>query len=61
MLCTTYVSERQAGGILGPGHHTRKGTLTPGDADTGRGGSSIKDAGRLVCTLTVMREEEAKM
>jgi hypothetical protein len=42
-------------------HHTRKGNLTPGDADTGRGGSSIKDAGRLVYTLTAMSEEEAKM
>jgi hypothetical protein len=41
-------------------HHTRKGNLTAGDADTGRGGSSIKDAGRLVSTLTVMTEDEAK-
>jgi hypothetical protein len=35
--------------------------LVPGDADTGRGASGIKDAGRLVYTLTVMREEEAKI
>jgi hypothetical protein len=42
-------------------HHTRKGTLTPGDADTGRGGSSIKDAGRLVQTLVSMSEDEAKI
>jgi hypothetical protein len=42
-------------------HHTRKGNLTPGDADTGRGGSSIKDAGRLVYTLTPMSEADAKM
>jgi hypothetical protein len=42
-------------------HHQKKGTPTPGDADSGRGGSSIKDAGRLVHTLTSMNEEEAKM
>jgi hypothetical protein len=42
-------------------HHTKKGTLTPGDADSGRGASGIKDAGRLVHTLTTMSEDEAKM
>ena len=41
-------------------HHARKGLTTPGDADTGRGGSSIRDAGRLVYTLTPMSEDEAK-
>jgi hypothetical protein len=41
-------------------HHTRKGAATPGDADMGRGGSSIRDAGRLVYTLTPMDEAEAK-
>jgi hypothetical protein len=41
-------------------HHTRKGTVTPGDAETGRGASGVKDAGRLVCTLTVMSPEEAE-
>jgi hypothetical protein len=41
-------------------HHTRKGPATPGDADMGRGGSSIRDAGRLVYTLTPMSEDEAK-
>jgi AAA domain len=41
-------------------HHTRKGLLVAGDADTGRGGSSIKDAGRLVYTLTVMSPDEGK-
>jgi len=41
-------------------HHARKGLTTPGDADTGRGGSSIRDAGRLVYTLTPMDEAEAK-
>jgi hypothetical protein len=41
-------------------HHARKGAVTPGDADIGRGGSSIRDAGRLVYTLTSMSEDEAK-
>jgi len=41
-------------------HHTRKGQLTPGDADSGRGGSAVRDAGRLVYTLTNMSEDEAK-
>ena len=41
-------------------HHTRKGQLTPGDADSGRGGSAARDAGRLIYTLTSMSEEEAK-
>jgi len=40
-------------------HHTRKGQLTPGDADSGRGGSAVRDAGRLIYTLTAMNEEEA--
>jgi hypothetical protein len=42
-------------------HHQKKGTPTSGDADSGRGASGIKDAGRLVHTLTAMSEEEAKM
>ena len=41
-------------------HHTKKGSLMPGDADAGRGASAMRDAGRLVYTLTVMSEEEAK-
>jgi hypothetical protein len=41
-------------------HHARKGIAAPGDADTGRGSSSIKDAGRLVFTLTPMSEDEAR-
>jgi AAA domain len=41
-------------------HHTKKGQLTPGDADNGRGGGSIRDAARLVYTLAAMAEEEAK-
>jgi len=42
-------------------HHVHKGTMTPGDADSGRGSSGIKDAGRLVYTLTPMSEAEAKI
>jgi RecA-family ATPase len=38
-------------------HHVHKGTLTPGDADSGRGSSGIRDAGRLVYTLVPMSEE----
>jgi hypothetical protein len=41
-------------------HHTKKGQITAGDADAGRGASSARDAGRLVYTLTRMTEEEAK-
>jgi hypothetical protein len=40
-------------------HHVHKGALTPGDADSGRGSSGIRDAGRLVYTLTPMSEDEA--
>jgi hypothetical protein len=42
-------------------HHTRKGLLAAGDADNGRGASGIRDAGRLVYTLTTMSDDEAKM
>jgi hypothetical protein len=41
-------------------HHTRKGQLAAGDADNGRGSGSIRDAARLVYTLAVMSEDEAK-
>jgi hypothetical protein len=41
-------------------HHVHKGTITPGDADSGRGSSGIRDAGRLVYTLAPMSEDEAK-
>jgi hypothetical protein len=41
-------------------HHAKKGTLTPGDADSGRGGSAIRDAGRLVYTLSGMAEDESR-
>ena len=42
-------------------HHVHKGAISPGDADAGRGSSGIRDAGRLVYTLTSMSEEEARM
>lgn len=41
-------------------HHTKKGTGGAGDADRGRGASSMKDAARLVSTLTPMSPEEAQ-
>jgi hypothetical protein len=41
-------------------HHTKKGQLTPGDADSGRGASATRDAGRLIYTLATMSEDEAK-
>jgi hypothetical protein len=40
-------------------HHVHKGHVIPGDADSGRGSSGIKDAGRLIYTLTPMSEDEA--
>ena len=42
-------------------HHTSKGASDPGNADKGRGASSMKDAARLVYTLTPMSVEEAKI
>jgi hypothetical protein len=42
-------------------HHVHKGIVTPGDADSGRGSSGIRDAGRLVYTLCNMQEEEAQL
>jgi hypothetical protein len=42
-------------------HHTKKGSSTAGDADRGRGASSMKDAARLVYTLTPMSEDEGKL
>ena len=45
-------------------HHVSKpglrGEPEPGDANRGRGASSLKDAARLVYTLNVMTKEEAK-
>jgi len=40
-------------------HHVHKGIIVPGDADSGRGSSGIKDAARLVYTLCPMNENEA--
>jgi hypothetical protein len=40
--------------------HTKKGLQIAGDADTGRGASATRDAGRLFYTLTRMSEDEAK-
>jgi hypothetical protein len=42
-------------------HHTRKGTLAPGDPDSARGASSIIGAGRVVLTLTAMSDEDADL
>jgi hypothetical protein len=41
-------------------HHTSKGTADPGNPNRGRGASSMKDAGRLVYTLTTMTPQEAQ-
>ena len=41
-------------------HHVHKGLVTPGDADSGRGSTGIRDAGRLIYTLAPMSEDEAK-
>jgi hypothetical protein len=40
-------------------HHISKGVGDPGNANRGRGASSMKDAGRLIYTLTPMSESEA--
>jgi hypothetical protein len=42
-------------------HHTKTGQATAGDSDAGRGASASRDAWRLVYTLTVMSQDEAKM
>jgi hypothetical protein len=42
-------------------HHTRKGPNDPGNADLGRGASALKDAGRIVDTLTPMSRDEAQL
>jgi hypothetical protein len=41
-------------------HHTNKGPSVAGDANRGRGASAMKDAARLVYTLTPMSPEEAE-
>jgi hypothetical protein len=40
-------------------HHTKKGATEAGNADNGRGATSLKDAGRLVYTITKMTGDEA--
>jgi hypothetical protein len=40
-------------------HHTTKGPVEAGNANSGRGASAMKDAARLVYTLTPMSESEA--
>jgi hypothetical protein len=45
-------------GMCSP-HHTRKGPSDPGNADTGRGAGSLKDAFRLCYTLAPMSKDEA--
>jgi hypothetical protein len=42
-------------------HHTRKGPGDPGNADLGRGAIALKDAARIVDTLTRMSPDEAKL
>jgi hypothetical protein len=42
-------------------HHIRKGAAAPGDANSGRGASAHKDAGRLVYTLTPMSKDECEL
>jgi hypothetical protein len=42
-------------------HHTNKGPADPGNANTGRGASAMKDTARLVYTLTPMSEYEAAL
>ena len=41
-------------------HHMGKGPADPGNANRGRGASSMKDAARLVHTLTPMSRKEAE-
>lgn len=41
-------------------HHIHKGMVGPGDADAGRGSSGIRDAGRLIYTLSVMTAADAQ-
>lgn len=41
-------------------HHVSKGLADPGNANRGRGASAMKDAARLVYTLSAMTAEEAQ-
>ena len=42
-------------------HHVSKGPPDPGNADRGRGASAMKDAARLVYTLSAMSRDDAKI
>jgi hypothetical protein len=42
-------------------HHTRKGPSDPGNADTGRGASAVKNGARLVYTTSTMAIAEQKI
>jgi hypothetical protein len=41
-------------------HHVKKGPADPGNADSGRGASALKDAMRLVYTVNRMTKDEAE-
>jgi RecA-family ATPase len=41
-------------------HHTRKGPVTAGDPDAGRGASAISAASRVVLTITNMTIEKKR-
>lgn len=41
-------------------HHVKKGTVTPGDIDAGRGGSSLAGLVRIAMTMTNMTAEDAQ-
>jgi hypothetical protein len=56
----TDLADKHNIGIDSP-HHTSKGPADPGNANRGRGASAMKDAGRLVYTLTPMSVDEAKL
>jgi RecA-family ATPase len=58
ILTSIAVGHNVAVGVL---HHNRKGPDDPGNPDIGRGGGSLKDAGRLVFTLTPMSQDEADL
>jgi hypothetical protein len=55
----TDLSHKYDIGVDAP-HHTSKGAADPGNANRGRGASAIKDAGRLIYTLSPMSESEAE-
>ncbi len=42
-------------------HHVRKGTVTPGDVDAGRGGGALSNTTRIGHTMTAMTAEMAAM